>query len=129
VAQPDAVLYVGKRFRIESIRLDNGSLPLRDFIEGLGDSDKAKVLALIQLLGETGQIRNPEKCRKLTGTELFELKSFQIRILWFYAPGWRVILAHYAIKKKDRLRPEDIQKAESLKKKFFEDLKGRGEAR
>lgn len=123
MAQSDAVLYVGARLRIESIRLGNGSLPLRTFIEGLGDGDKAKVLALIQRLGDSGQIRNEQKCRKLTGTDLFELKSFQIRILWFFAPGGRVILAHHAFKKKERLSPGDIHKAEMLRRQFFEGFK------
>lgn len=122
MAQPDAVLYAGRWFTVESIRLDDGSLPLREFIEGLDDGDRIKVLALIERLADTGKIWNEQKCKKVAGTELFELKSFQIRILWFYAPERRVVLAHHVIKKGDRLRGQDIERAERMRTQYLKNL-------
>jgi hypothetical protein len=52
------------------------------------------VLALFQILGETGKILNREKFKGLgeQGLGLFEFKSFQIRFIGDFRPGKRFVV-------------------------------------
>lgn len=56
-----------------------GQLPARDYFDGLGISERAKMLALFQRLADQGQIHNREKFKGLgqQGADLWEFKSFR----------------------------------------------------
>ena len=88
------------------------------FFEGLDDADKAKILALFQMLAERGSIQNREKFKSLgqKGLGLFEFKSFQLRFIGDFRLGKRFVVAHGVRKKKDDLDPVDIQIAARILK-------------
>jgi hypothetical protein len=92
-------------------------MPARDFCYGeLDESDRAKVLALFQRLADTGRITNEEKFKRVEGTELFEFKSFQVRLLGDFRPGHRFVVTHGLRKKKDKHSKTDIDTAWTLLK-------------
>ena len=80
----------------------------REFLNSQTESDQAKVYALFQQLADIGQIRNREKFQRVTGTELFEFKSYQLRFFGDFRPGSRFVVASGVRKKKDKADPRDL---------------------
>lgn len=95
----------------------HGEMPARDFVEGLSNADQAKVLALFQRIADVGKIANREKFRKERG-EIFAFKSHQIRIPCFRQGGaW--YLAYGFIKKGDRWKPEELDRADRIREEHL----------
>ncbi|GJM43214.1 MAG: hypothetical protein DHS20C21_00560 [Gemmatimonadota bacterium] len=94
---------------VEWAKDHRGRMPAREFFVGLGPEDVAKVSALFRKLANTGKIRNREKFKKVDS--IWEFKSFRIRLLGDFRPGHRFVVALGVIKKKGRLRQEDLDKA------------------
>jgi hypothetical protein len=68
-----------------------------------------------------------EKFKKIEGTvDLFEFKSFQIRIPCFFVPGGRILLTLGLIKQADRLRQREIVRAREIKGVFERRAKTHG---
>jgi hypothetical protein len=88
------------------------------FFQTLDATYHAKVLALFQMLAETGRILNREKFKGLgeQGLSLFEFKSFQLRFIGDFRKGKRFLVAHGVQKKKDELDPADIATAARILK-------------
>lgn len=117
--------YAGKFFTIEALVLADGSCPVGEFLDALGSADRTKLDVLFERLGDHRTIFNKEKFRKLEDTEeIWEFKSFQIRILCFFAPGGLVLLAHALIKKQDKHRKSDIKIAEDRRRWYFSQQEG-----
>lgn len=117
------VAFQGSQKCIELLCADDGSCPVEEFLEQLSNSDRRKVDSLFELMGEKGKITNDQKFKKLEGSDgIFEFKSFQIRLLCFFAPGQRVIVCHSLIKKKDKHDKNDVSLAESCRTKFHGEL-------
>lgn len=118
---PRAPEYAGRMFTIECLELADGSCPVGDFLDALEPGDRRKLDVLFEMLGDHGRIANPTKFKKLLDREdLWEFKSFQIRILCFYTPDRRVILAHALVKKQDRHGRADLERAERRRRWYFE---------
>lgn len=114
------VAYTGTKRTIELLCDDDGSCPVGDFLEGLDPRDLRKVDVLFDLMGSKGQISNKEKFKKLEGSDgIFEFKSFQVRLLCFFAPNGRVIVCRGLVKKSDKHSNQDITFAEQRRKKFL----------
>ena len=111
--------YEGSSFRIECLVRPDRSCPAGDFIDGLESSDRKKFDVLFEMMGEHGHIRNKEKFKKVEGSDgIFEFKSYQLRLLCFFAPGRRVILLDGVRKKRDKLNRADVARAELYKREF-----------
>lgn len=84
-----------------------GQEPAFTFFEGQEAPDQAKILALFQMLAETGRIPNREKFKSLgeRGLGLFEFKSFQLRVIGDFRPGRRFVVANGLRKKRGRTGP------------------------
>lgn len=108
------IAYNGHRYRIVyAVCLDRTS-PGEEFYDALADADKAKLNKLFEYLGDHGSIRNDEKFKKVTET-LFEFKSHQIRMPCYYRPGALVVITHGFTKKKDKMPPAEINRAERIR--------------
>jgi len=109
--------FSGRFHTITCQELGDGSCPVGAFLDELPPSDRRKLDVLFERLGEHGRITNPEKFRKLTGSDgIYEFKSFQIRLLCFFGREKSVQLAHALVKKKDRHAPSDIAIAEERRR-------------
>ena len=123
---PSHIFYGGAALVIQAaVRLDH-SMPSKDFLYSLDDKEKAKIYALFRMLGDTGQIRNTEKFKKIEGTCFFEFKSFQIRMPCFFAKGKRVFITHGFIKKKDKIPKPELDKANQIMAEHIAGEGGRG---
>lgn len=92
--------------------------PAEEYINQLQEPDRKKLLALLKFTADNGPPKNPEKFHKVEGA-LFEFKSFQDRLLCFFQPYRVIIVTHGFRKKKDRIPPGDIDRAERLRREFL----------
>jgi hypothetical protein len=108
------------RIRIEAVVLDDGSCPAEEFLNGLDEEKTAKMKALFNLFIEMHPRQmSDQKFKKIEGTaDLFEFKSFQIRMPCFFASGGRILLTHGLTKKQDRLPSSEITRAKVIKGVF-----------
>lgn len=88
-------------------------MPARVFVMSQSTSDQAKLFALFQRLAAFGVINNREKFKKVED-DLWEFKSFQLRILGGFRPGHFFVLAHGVRKKQDHLSKADIVTARRI---------------
>ena len=108
--------FQGPLLSIHALMLDDGSSPVRDYLTALSTQDRRKVDVLFERLGHTGKISNKEHFKKIEGTNLFEFKRHQIRLICFFTPDKRVVICHALTKKQDKHQRNDLDHAESLRK-------------
>lgn len=116
------VAYRGPRFVLEYARDASGKYPAEEFLATTAldpnrEAEVASIRHLFRVYGETGGIINKEKFKKLEGTNpaLVEFKAFQVRVIGFYNGAGVLVLTHGCIKKKDRLPPEEIERAHRIR--------------
>lgn len=108
---------------IEAAICQDGSTPSVEFIEGLDDTEKAKIFGLFRKIDSHGQLRNREQFKQIDG-KLFEFKSHQIRIPCF-RDGAAWILTHGFIKKSDRIPPAQVDRANRIRDEDLEQRRKR----
>ncbi len=84
-----------------------------EFIDDLEGADQKKIMALLQRAADYGPPNNVEKFKKVEGN-IWEFKSFQVRILCALVGRNVIILTHGFTKKKDKTPPNEIEKAKEL---------------
>ncbi len=105
-------LIAGKSLDIYAI-IDDGRCLVQEFIDGLESTDQKKVMALLQRAAKHGLPNNTEKFKKLQDN-IWEFKSFQVRILCTLEGRKVIILTHGFIKKRDKAPPSEIARAKEL---------------
>jgi phage-related protein len=119
---PEGLAYAGRRLRIEFAILRDGSIPGLEFLVGLDARWQAQMHVLFQRLGDEGRISNTEKFKRIEGTEFFEFKAHQIRMPCYYRPDGRVVITHGFVKKGDRIRKGELERARNIKSAYEEIL-------
>ena len=99
-----------------------GKSPVEDFIEGLEEKTQDKFILKKQLLQDFGpQLRYPHT--DYIGEGIFELrfkgKEGQIRVLFFFFYGKRIIFSHGFVKKTQKTPQKEIEIAKGRKKDFW----------
>lgn len=105
-------------------RNPSGAYPVQEFIDSLEIKAQSKVKDTIKLLAEFGIRLGLPHVKKLTGTDLWELRilgSDSIRVLYVAVTGKTFVLLHGFKKKKDKTPPKEIKIAEGR----LADLKSR----
>src|SRR3989344_1394509 len=98
-----------------------GDSPVNDFILSLDLKAQSKVRAAIKMLQEFGIRLGLPHIKKLTGTNLWELRILggdSIRILYIAISGKNFLLLHGFKKKKDKTPPKEIRVAEDRLAEF-----------
>lgn len=118
--------YEGARHEVVSVVLADGSCPAGTFLDSLDEKEAGKVAAIFTILGDRGTYQNRERFKKLTNTNLWEIKSYQIRIFCFFAPDRRLVLLDGVKKKKDKHKAADISRAEEYRSYYEEQIESGG---
>jgi len=103
----------GSKQTVEAAEFRGGH-PALEFLRELTEEDQVKLQALFNWLGANGEIKNRQKFKKVD-SDIWEFKSYQIRMLCFFVPGRRVIVTHGFIKKQDGIPPREIKRAKSIR--------------
>lgn len=104
-----------EQWKIFLYKTPQGDTPVNDFILKLDLKAQSKVRDTIKMLQEFGVRLGLPHIKKLTGTELWELRilgSDSIRVLYIAISGKNFLLLHGFKKKKDKTPPKEIKIAE-----------------
>lgn len=110
--ETDRVVVRGSLRTIEYAVCANGSMPAKDFIEGLEEKEQRKLAVLFQRMADTGRISNREQFKLVRG-KLYEFKRYQTRVGCFRIQD-RWVLTHGFIKKTDRWPRSQIERGERI---------------
>lgn len=117
---PRSPEFVGRRFTIQCLELADGSCPAGDFLDSLSAQERRKLDVLFELMGDRGQIFNPEKFKKIAGSDgLFEFKSHQIRIPCIFGRERTIVLLFCLRKKSDRYKRKEIERAKEYRQWYL----------
>lgn len=100
----------------------NGRKPVREWLAGLLAKARDKVVAKIILLGEGGHKLGRPTVGKLD-RGIYELRISHLgvnyRVLYFFDRKEIIVLAHAFVKKTQKVRKADIDKAVKIKEEFL----------
>ena len=92
----------------------DGNAPVYEFIESLNPKAKAKVINALDLLSEFGINLGMPRVKKISGTELWELRVVggdNIRIFYITMSKRTFLLLHGFVKKKQKTDRKEISTA------------------
>jgi phage-related protein len=104
-----------KQWKIVLYRASSGDYPVREFVNSLEIKAQSKVKDTIALLREFGIHLGLPHVKKLSGTELWELRilgSNSLRVLYIAITGRTFVLLHGFKKKKNKISTKEIKIAE-----------------
>lgn len=110
-----------EQWKILLYKTPQGEMPVNEFIRSLELKVQSKVYNVLELLKTFGISVGSSHIKKLTGTELWELRildSDSIRILYIAITGKTLLLLHGFKKKKDKTPPKEIRIAEDRLAEF-----------
>jgi len=94
----------------------SGTVPVRDFVEGLADAAKVEAVALLRLLPLGTALREPRS--KALGDGLFELRGRAegVRIFYMFRPGRRVLVLDGYLKKRQDIPSAVLARVRAFKR-------------
>lgn len=116
------VIKRGPAFEVRAVkRLRREVAIVMEYLEGLEESERKKLLKEIRRLADHGRHPNREKFRSLKGgSNLCEIKSHQCRILLFFADEEVAVLTHGFTKKRNSTPQTEIDRALRLRDLYQE---------
>jgi hypothetical protein len=120
----DNLFYAGSTFRVEFLKLPDGTMPARSFLDSIVPGNKQYkhrlgLQSIVELYANSphGTILNREQF-KLVDDGIYEFKRHQLRLFAFYQPGGRLILVDGVQKQSDDLDQADVKRAKRLRDEF-----------
>ena len=110
-------LISGNKYDIYAVAKNQECL-VQEFIDELQEADRKKIVALLKRAADHGLPINSEKFRGIRNTDLWEFKSYQVRILCAFERERIIILTHGFIKKSRKTPKSEIVRAERLLKEY-----------
>jgi hypothetical protein len=107
----------GAEFTIRILSETEETELMRFIDETLPEADRKQVYARLERAAEVGPPRNVEQCRELDDG-IFEFKTKNVRIFWFYDRGRIILLSHARMKKDVRVNPE-IERVKLLRERYL----------
>lgn len=93
--------------------VENGDCPAQVFWESLDVKVQARFQHRFQKVADNVNWRHPEHFKKIERTDLYEFKKHQARFFCFWSRQRRglLVITHGVIKKKNKLDPSDLERA------------------
>ena len=117
---------------IEFYKRENGSQPIKEYLDSLDRKQREKTLNKIDLLKERGNwLREPDS--KHLGDGIFELRiqqgSDRGRVLYFFVSEGRIVLTHGFMKRTKKTPRREIAAAKSYRNDYMAYSKGDNDER
>lgn len=119
------VLKKGLAHSILAFEEADGSTPALDFLSGLEERERKKMVALIDRTADHGPPNNRERNKPVEGTRFFEFKTHRYRLFWRWSPSGDVILMNGFAKRGDRISKSDLHAGLVLFDSIEAELHGR----
>jgi phage-related protein len=104
------------RWKVFYYRTERGESPIEDFLDALPRKARAKCIAYMDMLEEFGFNLPRSVMAKVRG-DLWELRpewaGTEYRFLYFALVGRRFVILHAIAKKSQKLKPKDVEIAET----------------
>lgn len=111
------------KFEVQFYEKENGKSPVEDFILGLDMKLRAKLVGLLEILEENGNLLR-EPYSKHLEDGIFEIRckvgNNITRVLYFFYYEGKIILTNGFVKKTKKTPPEEIKLAKSRRKDYME---------
>ena len=115
-----------EQFEVLFYEKGNGDCPIEDFLDSLDLKMRAKMVGMITILQEKGNMLR-EPYSKYLGNGIFELRgtggSNNTRVLYFFYHNGKIILTNGFVKKTQKTPPSEIEKALKIKEEYYESKK------
>jgi phage-related protein len=108
------VAYAGPCLSIVYATLLDGSSPAKTFFEDLPRKEQIRFGVAFKKLGDTGKLYNREQFKVIEGTQFYEFKCHQHRLICRFLQGRLVLLINGFVKKKNKIDPAEIKRAEHI---------------
>jgi hypothetical protein len=108
------VAYAGVYRHLVYARARDGSYPAKEYFDGLPSNIKNRFAVSFKKLGDTGKLFNKEQFKVIEGTDFYEFKCHRYRLICRFIDGGLVLLTNGCEKKKNKLNPQDIKRAERI---------------
>lgn len=110
-------------FDVVFYQKEDGSCPIRDFLDSLDCKMRAKCLRLLGLLEQNGnELREPYS--KALGAGLYELRAKQgsdiVRMLYFFIMEHKIVVTNGFVKKSRKAPRQEIELAKRYRKEYME---------
>lgn len=126
----ELVEVVSGLYRILAVCDGRGECQLLDLLgsaEEAADVEARKMLVLLRFAAKQGPPRNEEKSKSL-GDDIFEFKTTDLRVLYFYDSNRLIICSHGFVKKTRKCPPSEKTAAIRNRELYF-GAKAQGELR
>ena len=119
------VIVRGRHWEIATLARSNRN-EVADFVVALPIPAQKKIVRMLRMIAddEAGpfMFRNEQKMRRL-GDELYELKSDEVRLLFFIDRPRRLIVASGFLKKSQRTPRSEIERATSVRALYYREAR------
>lgn len=113
-------------FEIIFYKKQNGEVPVEDFIDDCNIKMQAKIIMILQLLKENGNLLR-EPYTKYLQDGIFEIRAKVgndiSRILYFFVVDKKIIITNGFIKKTQKTPKKEIELAKKYRDNYFNNLK------
>lgn len=112
----------GCAWRIYAICSDRGDCQVAEFLSNQPsnlETNRDRLIALFDYVVENGPRRLPEdRCHQIA-EDIWEFITGKLRIAWFYDEGKLIVCTHGFVKKSQKTKKSDIERAVNAKKLYF----------
>ena len=111
-----------EEFAIIFYKKDDGTEPAKEFLDGLDNKMRAKMIRTVELLRDYGyELREPYSKHLNDGIiEIIPKVSTDIkRFLYFFVSGRKAILTHGFVKKTQKTPQSEIEKADNYRRDYL----------
>lgn len=120
--------YHRERFRIYACCDKEGTSEIDKLVEAC-DNSQSKSIEKLAATIERAALHGPKsisspRCHQIEGN-IYQIRVDHIRILWFYDEGNIIICTHGFIKKQNKTPRREIEKANRIMARYFEEKKDR----
>lgn len=111
-----------QKFKVDYYKKEDGSCPVREFLDSLDKKMRAKLLRTIMLLEENGsELRAPHS--KALEDGIFELRAQQgsdiSRMLYFFIIGHKIIITNGFVKKTQKTPQSEMNLAKKYRTEYL----------
>lgn len=112
-----------QKFEVDYYSKEDGSCPVKEFLNSLNMKMRAKLLRMLMLLEQNGnELRTPYS--KALEDGIFELRAQQgtdiTRILYFFMIGHKIIITNGFVKKTQKTPQREIELAKKYRAEYME---------